>query len=424
MLSSGVASAQAEAPIVRLSIQEPTRHNARGGILDGRDFNIEFRVTAPEALGFVELVGNGEKEEALVLSDTDDCLEFDLGHPTLTGPFQTSCGDGIPDEVFIPFRVDPNDRPAVRDTDFCGSDRDRLDDDPDTTLLTVSNKAYLLAPNQLDLPAGVSVLTPLPVGPSTGGEMTGLSPGDCYGYGADEDLPGLVVMADVGAARVFNSNFDLLYPMGPGIRRIRNLAGFTSTVTREAEDRSGRSHIVAHMQVERGMLEPLVAFDFLTGGAFPWLGGDFARRIDSGPIETFAWDPAPAVDFSTTPARVVITNDVYNQLLATLPDSTSVKVRAVLVEGPAPDFIDDMNGDGRFTIVDLVQMGYTPLSNQAVRTFNIQQEDKFADLGDGLRCPSRSVVVGLDLDTNPLDDLGYFCNDGDGSSRSFKRVRR
>ena len=392
-------------PPVRLSIREPVKHNKNGGIVGGRDWNLEFRMRAEDALGFVELQGNAERHEALVISDPDDCLEFDLGHPVYPGPFDPTCANSGPDEVFIPFRSDPNDRSGVDDIDQCDfvDEEPLLKDDPSSIAPENSNKAYLLAPDQFMLDSSAPIARPM--GPLTGGETIG----DCYGYGRDEDIPGLVVMADVGAARVFDQNFDII-EVQPGVRRIRNLAGFTSTVTREASDRLGRSHVVAHMQVERGMLEPLVVFDTRTGAPPTYIGSTFIRRIDSGPEETFNWDTIPPFDF--TAAEI-------DELLATLDVSTTVKIRAVLVEGQAPAFIDDLDQNGKFTINDLILMGYTPLSNQARKTVNVLQQEKFEDFGGTQECPSLRVIAGVDLDGN---NVGYFCQDGDGSSRSFKKL--
>ncbi len=410
LLSSGIALATDPAPPVKLSIREPVRHNNSGGFVEGRDWNLEFRLTVENALGFVEITGLGDRREALVISDPDDCLEFDLGHtatfdPNLSGPFDDACFDGVADEVYIPFRSDPNDRSGVDDIDQCDFmlEEPRLEDDPPTTAAADSNKAYLLAPDQA-IPDGSPPIARA-MGPLTGGQTIG----DCYGYGQDEDLPGLVVMADVGAARVFDQNFDII-EITPGVRRIRNLAGFTSTVTRELKDRFGRSHVVAHMQVERGMLEPLVVFDARTATTPPYIGPTFQRRIDSGPVETFSWVSQPTSDYTAAE---------LDELLSTLPDSKSVKVRAVLVEGQAPSYIDDLDQNGRFTVNDLVLMGYTPLSNQARRTINVIQQDKFEDFDGTQECPSFRVIAGVDLDGN---NIGYFCQDGDGSSRSTKRI--
>ncbi len=394
-----------------MSIREPVGHSSKGGFIEGRDWNLEFRmrVESPNE-GFVELVGLNidglfDAREALVISDDDNCLEFDLGHTSseLDGPFDgTTCGDGVIEEVFIPFRTDPSDRVRVSDTDGCQpANKTRMQDDLSSEPPGTSNKAYLLAPPQ----DGPGVINPLRVGPVTEVLVTD----DCYGYGRDEDLPGLVVMADVGAARVFDQKFDLVQVV-PGSNRIRNLAGFTSTVTRELRDRFGRSHIVAHMQIERGMLEPLVVFDARTAPTAPFIGPNFLRRIDSGPVESFNWD--------TPPSPTTVTAAEVAQLLDTLPDVTSVKVRAVLVKGNAPEFIDDLDMDGRYTIKDLVLMGFEPLSNQAQRTINIVQQEKFEDFGGTLECPAQSVIVGVDLTGN---NAGYSCQDGDGSSRSRKR---
>lgn len=407
---SGIALATD--PPVKMSIREPVRHSAKGGFAEGRDWNLEFRMAVQNPIGFVELIGLNasglfDAREALVISDSDDCLEFDLGHTGigLAGPFDgTTCGDGVVEEVFIPFRTDRNDRSRVIDNDGCQpASKTRMQDDPSTTLPQLSNKAYLAAPPQ-DFPPGA--INPLPVGPETEILVTD----DCFGYGRDEDLPGLVVMVDVGAARVFDQNFDLV-EVQPGVNRIRNLAGFVSTVTRELRDRFGRSHIVAHMQIERGMLEPLVAFDTRLAPTSPFISSEFQRRIDSGPIETFSW--------TTLPSPLTVTVAEVDQLVATLDDVTSVKVRAVLVEGEAPEFIDDLDQDGKYTMKDLILMGYTPLSNQAKRTINVLQQEKFEDFGGTIECPSFRVFVGVDFDGN---NIGYSCEDGDGNSRSFKKL--
>jgi len=404
-LASGVTLATDPGPPVKLSVREPVKHNRNGGAVEGRDWNLEFRLTVDNALGFVEFLGNGDTREALVISDPDNCLEFDLGHPTYPGAFDASCANSPADEVYFPFRSDPNDRSGVTDIDQCDfmTEQPRLQDNPSTTSPQDSNKAYLLAPNP-DFPDGSAPIA-RSMGPLTGGQTIG----DCYGYGQDEDLPGLVVMADVGAARVFDQNFEII-EVAPGVRRIRNLAGFVSTVTRELQDRRGRSHVVAHMQIERGVLEPLVVFDTRTAPTSPYIGSTFQRRIDGGPVETFTWDTQPTSDFTAAE---------YEELLATLPDTTSVKVRAVLLDGPAPSYIDDLDQNGKFTINDLVLMGHTPLSNQAKRTINVIQQDKFEDFGGTLECPSARVIAGIDLDGN---NVGYFCQDGDGNSRSIKRV--
>lgn len=436
VLASGVALATDPAPPVKLSIREPVKHDKSGGILEGRDWNLEFRLTVKDAVGFVELIGNGVRKEVLVISDAEggDCLEFDAGHPTYNGdgmglPLDQGCGDGVSDEVYFAFRSDPTDRAEVQDFDNCGSsvddDDDRLvDNDPLDASVPDNerNKAYLLARNQL-FPNPAETPIARPVGAETGGvdpdPSNPFSNGpfnDCYGYDFDEDLPGLVIMADVGAARVFDQNFDLL--QGPnGYDRIRNMAGLISTVTRELVDKRGRSHVVAHLNVQRGMFEPLVVFDSRTGGnTTPYVGPTFLRRIDSGPTETFFWTDPPDDAFPDAAE--------LEQLLATLDDVTPVKVRAVLVEGPAPSFIEDRDSNGKYTSKDLEMMGYTLLSNQASKTLNIIQQDKFEDFsdpifGDQTECPSSEVIFGVDLSGN---GVGFVCDDGDGNSRSIKRV--
>ena len=64
-------------------------------------------------------------------------------------------------------------------------------------------------------------------GPNTGGETT-----DGFGFGADDDITGLVVIAEYGVGRVFDEpDFELSDPIGAV-----NLAGLVNSVTYDLSD--------------------------------------------------------------------------------------------------------------------------------------------------------------------------------------------
>ena len=222
-----------------------------------------------------------------------------------------------------------------------------------------------------------------PVGTFTGGATP-----DCSGFAADEDLPGLVLMADIGPLRVFDEHFDLVG------RRIRNFAGMLSSVGIELVDKNDGSSIIAILRVPTGLLEPLTVIDrSLPGSTFELL-----TRQDSGPIQSF--------DFPSTPG--------VPEILSTLPD-VNVTVRAVVVDGEAPDFIDDVDGDNKLTARDLRLAGYTLLSNEATMNIHAVQNDAFAEWVNFVKCPTAILAGDLDGDGSS----GYSCNTG--NARSIRR---
>ena len=88
-------------------------------------------------------------------------------------------------------------------------------------------------------------------------------------------------------------------------------------------------------------------------------------------------------------------------ILATYPD-VNVTVRAVVVEGQAPDFIDDLDGNGKYTAQDVQLAGYVLLSNEATIQIHAIQNDVLAEFvpvqvsgRDSSRRPRRRRVHGL-----------------------------
>ena len=385
-------------------------------------WTLSFRMAAPDAVGLISTrlrtMQGGPDYETLVLKDPDDCLDLShaipsftdtsMGFPGTIDPFENNC-PAIQDEKFMLFNIDYDDAPAVRDTYVSGGcegpKRDRLVDDEFANILLdmpnykSSNKAYVVSKPMSFPNLGT------PVGPFTGGfgfmENQHL---DCYGYGADEDVASLVVMVNTGAARIFDGNLNY------DNTRIRNMAGFVSGVGVELIDRKDATTVVAHMPVRPGMLTPLTFFDidrdiFFGGGDPIPPSFNILRKIEDGPIETFAITGAQS------------DADIVNRLIELTPSEFTVEIRAVVVEGDAPEFIDDTNGDGKFTAADL-KPAYKLLSNEAVRWIDIVTTTSLAEEEDAFECPP---LIFVDLNMNDVDQS---CDDGDGTSRSAVRRPR
>ncbi len=260
-------------------------------------------------------------------------LVFDLGPDGFFSPF---CGyppfsflgpcNPPPDgegEVFLEFTLD-SDRAGVEDLD--GNDEVRA--------LTLSGEAgipQVLAEN----PLGVS---PRTYGPVTGGGVT-----DGYGYGPNDDLPGLVVLSDAGPGVFFTEAFDLVEP-----RRARNLSGFFDQVTYEL---SSATTVVASMAVPRNLFSALTLYDVCSESTPP---GECVvppllpvkARTDGGPIDT------------------VSTEESQDQ-----QNAREVTLRIFAVNGVAPLTLDDQNGDGVVDARDASLAEFELLSRETVIRF-------------------------------------------------------
>ncbi len=236
---------------------------------------------------------------------------------------------------------------------------------------------------------------------------------DCYGYGADVNgVPGLVVWADIGGFKVMDDDLNGTGPFGV-VRRLRNGAGFISNVTSVLLDRINRSHVKATIIVPPGLFEPIVAIDTVINPSGPFPTADYLRKIDDGPIEALNNATVAGGNVNVARARAISSD---------LPP-IRVTVYAVLVDGVAPDFITDINMDGRFTKTDLVLDGYTLLSNvakykiRAMRATNIEASED--------RCPPTGMLTAKDLDGgDPGAGGGVIYSCATGSARSGRRIPR
>ncbi|MFZ2508293.1 MAG: hypothetical protein WAW79_07475 [Steroidobacteraceae bacterium] len=369
---------------VRIRIEAPDAGKFEG-LTTNSGWSLVLRIETRDSVAIVETpeeptqpVG---RREAIVLSDPDGCLDmrhFPIIHAGR--PYQDCSG---PDETFLEFTTERFDTFDLADSNTGNFQvRERLVDDAFVSGALL-NKPYLRNAT------GDIVAMPRP---QTGGALL-----DGYGFGPDDDLPGLVIMSNLGAARVFDENFDR------GRRVIRNMAGFVNGVSQELRTRDGGSALVATLQIAAGMFEPIALFDLDVDVD----GVDYLRRIDSGAVEAFRFIAAPAS---------------ADEVLRDITSSYSpfeVDLTVVVVEGIAPTFIEDRNGDGKYTTSDLRKMGYRVLSNPARLKLRVEFDLAVTETVAGRTCPPPSLIY-HDLDGNGRN--GAITCSGSGGAARIRRV--
>ena len=369
---------------VQLTIQAPdSGHNA--GVTTNTGWSLVLRMEAPDAEAIVETPEEPTqpigRREAIVLTDPDGCIDmrnFSILHAGT--PYQDCNG---PDETFLEFTTERFDTFDLADSNTGNFQvRDRLIDEAFVPGVLL-NKPYVRNT------AGSIVAV---ARPQTGGTLL-----DGYGFGPDDDLPGLVVMSNLGAARVFDENFDRVPHF------IRNMAGFVNGVSQELKTHRGGPALVATMQIAAGMFEPVTLLDLDVDAP----GVDFLGRRDSGPVRAFQFLAPPAG------------NDDILREITSVYSPYEIDVRAVLVEGVAPTFIEDKNRDGRYTAADLKLMGYRLLSNEVRLRQTIEFDLAVTETVSGRTCPPASFIY-RDLDGNGRD--GAIACSGSGGAGRIRRV--
>jgi hypothetical protein len=195
-------------------------------------------------------------------------------------------------------------------------------------------------------------------GPFGGTCQTIPSEFDGFDWGADDDLPGLVLLADTGPSLVLDQDFN--FPPGP--KQVRNSAGFLSSVGWELNDSTKHSDVLAHMTVPQGLYQPVVQFDTCVGTPPAVEGGPCGSpplfRVDGGPEVT---------SIDNLPAKV-----------------TTLRIFAV--SGVGPSVLSDLDGNGVVNSKDAVLAGYTLLSAETTLRFRTFSQDEIpgflVDLGD------------------------------------------
>jgi hypothetical protein len=374
-------------PPLQISIQAPKSGNFEGRTTP-TGWSLVLRIEAPGSVAIVESPEEPTqpigRREAIVLTDPDGCI--DMRHfPIIRAgiPYEDCAG---PDETFLEFTTERFDNFDVADSNTGNFQvRDRLIDDVFTPGVLL-NKPYLRNT------AGQVVAVPRP--------QTGVLLVDGFGWGPDDDLVGVVMMSDLGAARAFDENFDRTQG-----KVIRNMAGFINSVAQELQTKRGGAALEAWMQVVAGMFEPIALFDLDVDDP----SVDYLRRLESGPVQAFNFIAPPQDN-----------DDILRDISSTY-GTYPVDLRVVVVEGVAPTFIQDMNRDGRFTGADVRKMGYKVISNEArlkiVLDFDVLVSETFT----GRTCPPASLIY-KDLDGNGLD--GAIACSGTGGAARVRRPPR
>jgi hypothetical protein len=391
-----------EASFERVQIQSGVRtlhYRNRIGALATTQWPFILRFESGTAVGFAASVtAEEQKREALVLDDPDGCFNLaSLLDDLLLSSFDPDCA-GLPeDETYIEVQTEKFDTFELKDNRQTGNDfiRERLVDDDymDGALL---NTPYL-ALKQDKITA---------VGPKTGGPATDDPEHpelDGYGYGADDDFVSLVIMADVGGARIFDLEFNRV----PGV--IRNMAGFVNVVSAELLDGKGQTVITATTHPLAGLFEPIAVFDFSVTN--PDYGGyDYLQRVDSSPIRPFKL--MSSVPVETDPPLEA--NEFYDELLSTYYP-LEISINAVVVARQAPAFIHDLNDDGMFSAIDVRLAGYELVSNEVEINLTLTHDNLLIESPD-VKCLPRTLLFD-DLDGDGDNGEPFKCSGKSGSSR-------
>jgi hypothetical protein len=171
---------------------------------------------------------------------------------------------------------------------------------------------------------------------------------DGVGWGADDGVPGLVLLANTGPSLVLDQNFN--FPAGP--KQVRNSAGFVTSVAWEMNDSTKHSNVVAHMNVPDRLFQPVVQNDTCVGNPPPNPGepcsGGALYRIDGGP-------PTASI--------------------ANLGDKVTT-LRIFVVNGTAPSVLSDLDGNGAVESKDAVLAGYSLISKETTLRFRTFSQDE------------------------------------------------
>jgi len=245
-------------------------------------------------------------------------------------------------------------------------------------------------------------------GPEWGGPV--LPEGsDGIGYGPNDDLPGLVILSNVGVGIVYaplvmgtlypqNQTCEITCPIPPDsgtcdiitctIEPVdprpvdwqraspearHNLSGLMGSVAYELNDQERRTTVTTSMVVPRALFAHHVVEDRCYTGN-PDVAdcsgpGSLARIIDGGPVVVGKNHP----DF-----------DIW---------VSNVEIRAVVVNGDAPSIVEECDGEDGVTAADVECNGYTLISNEVV--LEVEQWGGQVELCNGLVEPWGPVAPGM-----------------------------
>ncbi len=225
------------------------------------------------------------------------------------------------------------------------------------------------------------------MGPDTGDETV-----DGFGFGADDDITGLVIIAEYGVGRVFDEpDFELADPVGAvNLAGLVNSVSYTLSVLKKSKKKKDKDNdndndkdndkdndiggkpettiteqarIWAHVNIPAQLVRKLIQYDACTGTITPSdpdpCDGDNLWRVDGGPVEV-----PPNPDYDRGDAAAI---DLLN--------ATTFTLKVFLVAGQAPNRLFDQDGDGDVDAADASLAGYTLLSKQkSIRLMQLSAE--------------------------------------------------
>ena len=190
------AFAQDEMPIT-IRIQNPDGLGTDGVLLSaGWTLVLEFEVE--DAIGVVD---NGRRPDevnmAWILRDPDDCIDMrDWISPGNPSAAIEGCSSAAPDETYVRFTPDFLDAVGISesfDSNGILEYQEALQDDAyDANNLANLNRQYFSSGFSTSVPGAF-------VGATT---ESSTEPEDGYGYGVNDDFPGLYVWAEIGTGIV------------------------------------------------------------------------------------------------------------------------------------------------------------------------------------------------------------------------------
>jgi len=225
---------------------------------------------------------------------------------------------------------------------------------------------------------------------------------DGYGKGADDDIPGLVLVTQLGQGIVWNEDYTAKQPL-----ELVNLAGYVNTVGYGLNDAKQRTFVMAQMIVPGSLFAPAVFYDtcYETVVSIPpdEPNCELWWSIEGGAPEPVRPDD-PGSNVTTVPKAEYY--DVFS--------ATEFTVSAFVVSGVGPDTVTDMDGSGTIDDADLELMGYHVLGSKKSVTF-----DQIA--GDACFGPMANSLVFADLDGNGETGVDDVCGAGSGSLSKVPR---
>jgi hypothetical protein len=186
------------------------------------------------------------------------------------------------------------------------------------------------------------------------------------GYGRSSAVPGLVILSNTGVGKEFT--LDPVTAIA-WTSRARNLAGFADSIGWTVKDRMPfipRTSVVAQMTVPSNLFKALLFWDASCSAGPCW---SLEGTLQTGNRDAMysAW-------------QAVVTT-----------------VRIFVLDGPAPDLLEDLNHDGVVDARDAL-LAVNPVTQQPYRLLSGERVVRFQTETDTIGC--RHLPIPFDLDGN------------------------